>query len=55
MSDGSTLLPTFATERLLLRAVAPTDIPCYEKHFIDYEVISHLSSAVPWLYPQNGV
>lgn len=55
MSDGSALLPTFATERLLLRAVAPADIPYYEKHFIDYEVISHLSSAVPWPYPPNGV
>lgn len=45
----------FKTERLILRAVSPSDILSYEKYFIDYEVISQLSSAVPWPYPKNGV
>ncbi|WP_374029373.1 GNAT family N-acetyltransferase [Bdellovibrio bacteriovorus] len=48
-------IPTFETERLILREVRYEDIPSYEKYFIDYEVISHLSAAVPWPYPQNGV
>lgn len=25
------------------------------RHFVDYEVISHLSATVPWPYPKNGV
>jgi ribosomal-protein-alanine N-acetyltransferase len=47
-------VPTFETERLLLRAVALADAPAYQKHFVDYEVISQLASAVPWPYPENG-
>ena len=47
--------PVQITERLLLKAVAETDIPSYEKHFVDYEVIRHLASVVPWPYPENGV
>jgi len=27
----------------------------YARHFVDYEVIRHLSSAVPWPYPEDGV
>lgn len=48
-------LPVFLTERLILKGVTAADIPYYEKYFVDYEVISHLSSAVPWPYPKNGV
>lgn len=47
--------PSFATERLLLRPVTEADIPAYQKHFVDYEVIRNLSAAVPWPYPENGV
>ncbi len=42
-------------ERVLLRPVTRHDIPAYEKHFIDYEVIRHLTDNVPWPYPENGV
>lgn len=49
------VLPRFETNRLILREVLPSDIPAYEKHFIDYEVISHLAAAVPWPYPLDGV
>ena len=48
-------LPEFITKRLLLRAVTEADAPAYTAHFVDYEVIRHLSSKVPWPYPDNGV
>ena len=40
-------LPIFTTERLILREVTEADAPAYEKHFVDYEVISQLASVVP--------
>jgi len=46
---------TFNTERLLLRPITEDDIPAYETHFVDYEVIRHLSGKIPWPYPANGV
>lgn len=49
------ILPTFETKRLILKEVSFHDVPSYKKHFVDYEVIGHLSSAVPWPYPKNGV
>lgn len=49
------LIPTLNTKRLILRGVTPEDIPAYQKHFSHYEIISHLSSLVPWPYPENGV
>lgn len=42
-------------ERILLRPITTLDIPAYEKHFINYEVIRHLSDKIPWPYPENGV
>jgi [ribosomal protein S5]-alanine N-acetyltransferase len=48
-------LPEFRTPRLLLRELTPSDAPSYTKHFVDYEVIRHLSAVVPWPYPENGV
>lgn len=47
--------PTFTTPRLRLREVRRTDIPAYEKHFIDYEVVRYLTNRVPWPYPPDGV
>lgn len=49
------VLPTFETKRLILKEVSLADVPSYEKYFVDYEVIGHLSAAVPWPYPKNGV
>lgn len=49
------MIPTFETKRLILRGIQLSDAESYEKHFVDYEVIQHLSSAVPWPYPQGGV
>jgi len=47
--------PKFTTDRLFMKAVTEADIPAYEKHFVDYEVIRYLASTVPWPYPKNGV
>jgi [ribosomal protein S5]-alanine N-acetyltransferase len=48
-------VPTIATKRLLLKPLSLADIPSYERHFVDYEVIRHLSAVVPWPYPKGGV
>src|ERR1700748_374006 len=48
-------LPIFETARLILKGVTTADAPSYTKYFVDYEVIRHLSAAVPWPYPENGV
>lgn len=47
-------IPQFGTERLILRGVTEQDIPAYEKHFVDYEVIRQMA-VVPWPYPSGGV
>jgi len=48
-------IPTLITERLILRGVTEADIPAYQRHFVDYEVIRHLAAVVPWPYPADGV
>jgi RimJ/RimL family protein N-acetyltransferase len=48
-------IPSFETERLLLRGVTEPDTPSYEKHFVDWDIISHLARAVPWPYPPGAV
>ena len=48
-------VPTFETKRLLLKPVTLAIAKDYEKHFVNYDVISQLSAAVPWPYPKNGV
>lgn len=48
-------IPRFTTERLLLTPVRLEDAAAYAVHFVDYEVIRHLSSRVPWPYPPTGV
>lgn len=49
------MIPTFRTERLILREVGTQDIPSYQKHFKDYEVIRNLAAIVPWPFPDDGV
>jgi ribosomal-protein-alanine N-acetyltransferase len=46
---------SFETKRLILKPLSLGDIPSYETHFVDYEVIRHLSAVVPWPYPRNAV
>ncbi|GGA42458.1 GNAT family N-acetyltransferase [Dyella nitratireducens] len=48
-------IPTLVTERLILRGVTEADADSYERHFVDYDVIRHLSAEVPWPYPTGGV
>lgn len=49
------MLPEFQTARLILRGITLADAEAYHRHFVDYEVIQHLSNAVPWPYPNDGV
>lgn len=53
--DIRSVHPIFHTSRLILRPPTILDVPSYKKHFVDYEVVRHLSSAIPWPYPSNGV
>lgn len=55
MSDTPHPTPTFATERLILEPLGLRHAPSYRRHFVDWEVIRHLSAAVPWPYPEDGV
>jgi RimJ/RimL family protein N-acetyltransferase len=48
------IVPSFETERLILRPVTLADAPSYQKHFADFEVIIQLSASVPWPYPEDG-
>jgi ribosomal-protein-alanine N-acetyltransferase len=48
-------VPTFETERLILRTVGINDAPSWASEFIDYEIIRHLSVHVPWPYPIDAV
>jgi [ribosomal protein S5]-alanine N-acetyltransferase len=48
-------VPTFVTERLVLRELVESDIPRYQSLFVDYDVIRNLAAGVPWPYPENGV
>jgi RimJ/RimL family protein N-acetyltransferase len=48
-------IPIFETKRLILKEILVEHFENYTKHFVDYEVIKHLASGVPWPYPENGV
>ncbi len=47
-------VPTFSTERLILRRPTLADAASYQRHFADYEVIRHLASHISWPYPPDG-
>lgn len=46
--------PTLETERLILREVTLADAPAIQRHFGTWAVIQHLSTGVPWPYPDDG-
>jgi ribosomal-protein-alanine N-acetyltransferase len=48
-------LPTFKTKRLILKQLEESHADAYRKNFVDYEIIRHLASVVPWPYPDDGV
>jgi [ribosomal protein S5]-alanine N-acetyltransferase len=54
-TGAMTEIRTLQTRRLLLRGVQAADVPSWQRHFADYEVIRYLSDAVPWPYPADGV
>lgn len=43
------------TRRLILKPIEIDHASSYEKNFVDYEVIRHLSASVPWPYPEDGI
>ena len=48
--------PLIHTERLVLEPLTLDHVARgYQKNFADYRVIRHLSAAVPWPYPEDGV
>ena len=47
--------PRLRTDRLELVPLGLEHAASYARHFVDYEVIQHLSAAVPWPYPEGGV
>lgn len=55
MNYDLSMIPTFETQRLILRPVTTKDLPSYQQNFNDYEVIRYLASYVPWPYPEKGV
>jgi len=48
------ITPTLETQRLILRPLALSDAPAIQRHFNNWNVIRHLSSVVPWPYPDDG-
>lgn len=50
-----TIIPTFETDRLILKQISQADVSAYTKYFVDYEVVRFLSAHVPWPYPENGI
>lgn len=47
-------IPSFQTERLLLRAMTLEDAPAVQKQFERFEVVQYLGAIVPWPYPPDG-
>ncbi|MCB9663829.1 MAG: GNAT family N-acetyltransferase [Alphaproteobacteria bacterium] len=48
------MIPTLHTEHLVLRAPTIDDAPALQRRFATWEVIQHLSTVVPWPYPEDG-
>ena len=48
------ITPILETRRLILRPLALSDAPAIQRHFNNWNVIRHLSSVVPWPYPDDG-
>jgi len=48
-------VPILVDGALRLQPFSYNNVDAYARHFIDYEVVRHLSSKVPWPYPTDGV
>ncbi|MGH6949485.1 MAG: GNAT family N-acetyltransferase [Vitreimonas sp.] len=47
-------LPVLETQRLLLRPPCLGDAPAIQRRFAHWEIVRHLSTKVPWPYPEDG-
>lgn len=47
-------VPSFTTDRLIVKGINLNDAQAYQKYFNDYDVISQLSAKTPWPYPEDG-
>lgn len=54
MNTRPSPLPCLRTPRLILKGVRLKHAAAWQRHFADYQVIRHLSTAVPWPYPKDG-
>lgn len=48
------MMAILETPRLVLRPLRETDAPAIQEHFACWEIIQHLSTGVPWPYPEDG-
>ncbi len=48
------VLPTLATERLILPPLSLDDAPAIQRIFAQWEVVRYLADQVPWPYPPDG-
>ena len=46
--------PTLHTKRLTLRALQSEDAKAIQEYFPNWNIVQHLSTKVPWPYPDNG-
>lgn len=47
-------VPVLETPRLLLRLLRLGGAPRIQEFFPHYEIVKHMTSAIPWPYPDNG-
>jgi [ribosomal protein S5]-alanine N-acetyltransferase len=47
-------VPALRTSRLLLRPLCLDDVPSIQSVFPRWEIVQHLSAAIPWPYPPDG-
>lgn len=48
------MLPSFETERLILRPLRLDDASAIQQHFPHWEIVKFMNGAVPWPYPADG-
>lgn len=48
------MLPSFETDRLILRPMRRDDAKAVQQHFAHWEIVKHMAAIVPWPYPADG-
>jgi RimJ/RimL family protein N-acetyltransferase len=54
MTDPLPPTPVLETARLILRPLAPRDVPAVQRIFPQWEVVRWLHAGIPWPYPEEG-